>query len=194
MTIRARCPASHSTRTQASRPSRSRTQGSVSALIRAKGRRMRRALRPARSAARSARSGVSRPCSSGSPAFNASAEAGRSSIWARITRQPSSGSSRAVALGVMLQRPNASSVSLASLTAAAAGATLRAPSTIVSSGAPASRRDVSSDGAGADASLTRPAASCRPAAGCCGAARSRAPRRIACVIGRDLRHSVGHEP
>ncbi len=78
-------------------------QGSVSSLIRATGRRMIRALRPARSAARIARSGVRRPWSSGRPALRASAEVGRSSSWLRATRHISSGSSTLAALAVMLQ-------------------------------------------------------------------------------------------
>ena len=84
-------------------------QGSVSSLILASGRRTSRALRPARSAARIARSGVSRPCSRGRPALSASAEVGRSSNCESVTRQLSSGSSWLAALGVTFQPEAAAS-------------------------------------------------------------------------------------
>ena len=89
----ARSPGSSSTSTHAERSSSRSTHGRVRALMRSSRWRTSRALRPARSAARTASCGVSRPSTSGRPAFSACGEVGRSSSWARIARQSSSGSS-----------------------------------------------------------------------------------------------------
>ncbi len=90
---RARSPGNRSTSTHAVRFSSRSTQGRVSSLIRSSGWRTSRALRPARSTARTASSGLSWPSASGRPAVSAWAEVGRSSNRVRMTRQPSRASS-----------------------------------------------------------------------------------------------------